>query len=291
MSVGRANSILSIKTARTEAVKGGLRLALADSTRLYDTCGPPARWRQHGDPHLLLRHRCPSRDQLLLHRPGALARRHRGQVRTRGRAGGPDRACRDDQLRIRVAEPDIDERMDRRHVVDVHDRQDLAARTCRRTVCRPGRRSDGRCRPSSCPTAWPTCTVYFPGTYPNPVTLDGPTYFTSGHLLLRGHGDSSRAAPTWSSAPAAVSTKVAQRSARGLLRRQRAVDAQHQRPRGHVRVRRSRPSGGRQRRRSGRSRCGSTSDTLRPATTRRGAVGGRVHLVRERQVGRRRDHG
>ncbi len=30
------------------------------------------------------------------------------------------------------------------------------------------------------PIDFPTCTVYFPGTYPDQVVLDGPTYFTSG---------------------------------------------------------------------------------------------------------------
>ena len=30
------------------------------------------------------------------------------------------------------------------------------------------------------PAGYPTCTVYFPGTYVDPVTLSGPTYFTSG---------------------------------------------------------------------------------------------------------------
>ena len=30
------------------------------------------------------------------------------------------------------------------------------------------------------PSGFPTCRVYFPGTYPDPVVLDGPTYFASG---------------------------------------------------------------------------------------------------------------
>ena len=30
------------------------------------------------------------------------------------------------------------------------------------------------------PAGYPTCTVYFPGTYVDPLTLTGPTYFTSG---------------------------------------------------------------------------------------------------------------
>ena len=30
------------------------------------------------------------------------------------------------------------------------------------------------------PAGYPTCRVYFPGTYPDPVVLDGPTFFTSG---------------------------------------------------------------------------------------------------------------
>ena len=40
MAVGRANTVLSVKTARTEAVKAGLRMAMAEPTRLYDACGP-----------------------------------------------------------------------------------------------------------------------------------------------------------------------------------------------------------------------------------------------------------
>ena len=30
------------------------------------------------------------------------------------------------------------------------------------------------------PIDFPACTVYFPGTYPDQVVLDGPAYFTSG---------------------------------------------------------------------------------------------------------------
>ena len=39
--VGRArpNTVLSNKSARTEAVKAGLRIAMAEPTRLYETCG------------------------------------------------------------------------------------------------------------------------------------------------------------------------------------------------------------------------------------------------------------
>ena len=34
--------------------------------------------------------------------------------------------------------------------------------------------------PEFLPDGVAECTVYFPGTYPNPVTIDGPTYFASG---------------------------------------------------------------------------------------------------------------
>ena len=30
------------------------------------------------------------------------------------------------------------------------------------------------------PDGFPECTVYFPGTFQDPVTISGPTYFTSG---------------------------------------------------------------------------------------------------------------
>ena len=39
MTVGRANTVLTTKTKRTEAVKAALRVAMAKPTRLYDTCG------------------------------------------------------------------------------------------------------------------------------------------------------------------------------------------------------------------------------------------------------------
>ena len=152
MSVGRANSMLSIKTARTEAVKAGLRLALAEPTRLYETCGPPLGGANVGDPRLLgERHRRPGRDQVLLHRPGAVPR-HPTEVR-HGLAAvqnGQTVPARNDQLRIRVAEPDVDERVDRRYVVDVRDRQDLVARPAdaRAVAQAPGRMADAR--PSSC---------------------------------------------------------------------------------------------------------------------------------------------
>ena len=33
---------------------------------------------------------------------------------------------------------------------------------------------------SPMPAGYPACTVYFPGTYVDPLVLTGPTYFTSG---------------------------------------------------------------------------------------------------------------
>ncbi len=45
------------------------------------------------------------------------------------------------------------------------------------------------------PTGYPSCTVYFPGTYLDPLVLDGPTFFTSGiyyfenEVRVEGGGD------------------------------------------------------------------------------------------------------
>ena len=120
----------------------------------------------------------------------------------------------------------------------------------------------------------PECTVYFPGTYPNPVTIDGPTLLRVGHLLLRGHPDHlrrrrrgrrsaavrSKVAPTISTPPSTPSTRpprttstasgrtfVFGKSGRLVVdNARRAADqvAVQQALRGRRRRRRARPSAG-----------------------------------------------
>ena len=72
MSVGRDNTVLSIKTARTEAVKAGLRIALAEpTTALRDVRAG----RRHGRHPRSRRAGSTCRcDQVLLHRQRVVAR-------------------------------------------------------------------------------------------------------------------------------------------------------------------------------------------------------------------------
>ncbi len=79
------------------------------------------------------------------------------------------------------------------------------------------------------PIDFPTCTVYFPGTYTDQVVLDGPTYFTSGIYYfeneVRVEGGASVVVGPWRR------LRMHERPGGDLLRRERSGHPQHERPR------------------------------------------------------------
>ena len=85
MAVGRANTVLSVKTARTEAVKAGLRMAMAEPTRLYDACGPAG---GHQQRHVVDDGHEGARVDQVLQDPEGFPRHRPGQVRLGGRTKG-----------------------------------------------------------------------------------------------------------------------------------------------------------------------------------------------------------
>jgi hypothetical protein len=175
MAVGRANTVLSVKTARTEAVKAGLRMAMAEPTRLYDACGPAGATSSVALTTTGMS--VPVKTECFKIREGfsldtaqvryGLAAVQKGQSVPPGMLStgyvSPDPASTSawqadtslKSLTNKVWMPDL----------PVHG---LSPRA-------PG----GWLMPT--PT-FPACKVYFPGTYKNPVTISGPTptYFASG---------------------------------------------------------------------------------------------------------------
>lgn len=173
VAVVSANNVLSDKNERIEAVKAGLRISLADPQGLYQTCTP-------GTSGKLT--------------PLALAdvdiNGH--TVRTNCLLQDSAQALSGDELRVGVtatrlnAAPPVEllgtsfssttsasEWLGLTSESTETDRIWLPrlAVASTKTQSRTGTQmQDG----------FPTCTVYFPGTYRNAVVLDGPTFFTSG---------------------------------------------------------------------------------------------------------------
>ena len=172
MAVGRANSVLSVKTARTEAVKAGLRIAMAEPTRLYETCG--AGGGTVGIPltatglAIPVSTKCYFIDSALSLESAqvrlGLAAVQKGQSVPAGMLStgyvSPDPASTsawiaDTALKSEVNKiwmPDLP-------VHGLSPRSPLGWQM---------------------PAGFPECTIYFPGTYSNAITIDGPTYFASG---------------------------------------------------------------------------------------------------------------
>ncbi len=173
VSVMRHNTALSEKTQRTEAVRAGLRIALADPISLYEECkeaGENTRVTLASPPDfdVDVTTTCYSigfatarNDEEL--RQGAVTVRV-GAVPPSMLQGVPDpvptRAAPTDWLAEVTATSQTD--MIWLPNLPVHG---LNLRSPSGTQM---------------PAGFPTCTVYFPGTYPDPVVLNGPTFFTSG---------------------------------------------------------------------------------------------------------------
>ena len=173
-AVSRQTRILQSKTTRLEAVKGGLRTALADPVGLFKTCDAagltvPVNLAGPG-LGTAVSTQCWKMSSSLAEDPSTI-RYGSGttQVGAAVPAGvvGPlmpgSGAAPPEQWTSLISSVPSDDRI---WVPDL-----------------PSRHVSLRSPTGySMPVGYPACTVYFPGTYPDPITIDGatPVYFTSG---------------------------------------------------------------------------------------------------------------
>lgn len=171
VSVMKHNTALSEKTQRVEAVRAGLRVALADPISLYETCrvaGENTQVTLASPPGFDVTTKCYSigfataRDEDEL-RQGAVTTRV-GQAPPAMLQGLPS------PVPTRTAPADW--------LADVTPKSETGK------VWLPNLPVHGLNLRSPVGTqmaaGFATCTVYFPGTYPDPVVIGGPTFFTSG---------------------------------------------------------------------------------------------------------------
>ena len=179
MSVLRANEALSEKTAKAEAVKAGFRMAMAEPADLYETCGyaglntsrplpsPGLDIATTSECFLLENTRAVDDSDL----PYGLATTHVSYSTPTG-AG-----------MIGTTYPGSSDPSDPTSWLD-----DAESASTDDMVWLPNLPVHGlnlRTGPRELPpeyvmNGYTTCDVYFPGTYKQPIELDGPVYFTSG---------------------------------------------------------------------------------------------------------------
>ncbi len=173
MSVMRANTVLSEKSKRIEAVKAGLRVSLADPVKLYEACGAggpstPITLAPTTASNIGVTTRCYFID----HQTAQAATELRyGLTATRAAATPPASLSGKSYV---AADP-------------AATRQWWSATTktsATNKIWLPDLATHGLNRRaasgSTMPAGFPTCRVYFPGTYLDPLVLNGPTYFASG---------------------------------------------------------------------------------------------------------------
>jgi hypothetical protein len=232
VTVLRANRVLSERTQRAEAVKAGLRMAFASPRDLYEYCGPDNTgtyvWvdlapvtvnGQQVDTrcHTIDVAAAQSNDE---RRFGLVATRIGEQIPVELTPADPP-----------VADPPLPPTRynGMATATDTHAwLADTTEESLTGKIWRPRLPSHGisprSASGTTMPSGWPTCRVFFPGTYPDPIILDGPTFFTSGVYYFESEvrviggadvviGDGSTAAcrnddPSWTG-PRSVSTQDA----------------------------------------------------------------------------------
>lgn len=192
ITVGKQNTVLSNKLKRQEAVKAGLRVALADPVGLYNHCAETGG--NLAAPEIdgvALRNRCEFLDFALAENEEDL---HLGLVATRVGEAVPEGLAAIVQ-KDATGQPVIVDGKPVRLVfapttddpgewLDPAAAHAPSADSTPRRIWLPNlpshalnlRSPDGY----RMPDGYPACTVYFPGTYADPLTIDGPAYFTSG---------------------------------------------------------------------------------------------------------------
>jgi hypothetical protein len=176
MSIIRANTVLSEKTQRLEAVKGGFRIALANPVDLYHLCG------EAGETTAV-----------------DLAGARITGFDVASRCYYVDYAATDssDALRIGLTTTAVGstipveltgtryESTTTTGWLDLTSTESLTDRIWLPNLPEHGislRSPNGH----SMPAGFETCKVYFPGRFVDPVVLNGPTYFVSGVYYFEG---------------------------------------------------------------------------------------------------------
>ncbi len=173
VSVLKANTVLSAKTQRIEAVKGGLRLALAEPQELYQACA-------NSGPTVAVR----------------LADSELNDKTVTTNCYMIDVASSQsaEEIRFGVATTRVGTPPPAGLAGNTYVPADPASTTEWQTVATTASETDKIWLPnlpvhalsprapggSAMAAGFPTCRVYFPGTYVDPITLNGPTFFTSG---------------------------------------------------------------------------------------------------------------
>jgi hypothetical protein len=192
-AIGRQNTVLSTKTKRQEAVKAGLRTVLADPSKLFEYCA-------EGSPSLAgpgidgidVETTCNFIDFSLAELDEDL---HLGLVATRVGETIPNSLEAINQTDVN-GDPLLDGAGNPLRFIytpqttDVAEWLDPAAPHAPSSVSAPRRIwlpnlpvHSVNLRGASgfpMPDGYPECRVFFPGTYRDPIVLDGPTYFASG---------------------------------------------------------------------------------------------------------------
>lgn len=170
--VMRANHVLSEKTQKIEAAKAGLRLALSDPVSLYERCG-------EGGPTVPVRLASPtltgrtvtSNCYYVNFATAQAANEQRLGLVTTLQGAQPPQALKGTSYVPSSAATNA-------WVADT-----TTASTTGK-IWLPNLPVHALTRRAAAgyqmPAGYPTCRVFFPGTYTDPITLTGPTYFTSG---------------------------------------------------------------------------------------------------------------
>lgn len=169
-TVFKANQALSTRTQRLESVKAGLRVVLADPVALYDACNNPGDTTLAGTSMsgVTVTSRCRVIGAEFAQNSAEL---RLGLVASQVGQAAPQELSGDQFVPTDPLSPsNWSEEATVESETDKVWLPDLPVHALNL------RSSDGH----EMPPVYPTCTVYFPGTYTQPVTLDGPTFFTSG---------------------------------------------------------------------------------------------------------------
>ena len=236
MAVTKASSIVDNKAQRVEATKGALRVAMADLVNLYKACegtGPNS-GQVLADPQtkIAVRTTCYLMRQNVAEdedkRPYGVAATQAGTVLP---------AYFADKGNVYTDSGNADANL---------WRTKTSLPRLRDTIWYPNlpahALSPRSPTPYDMPIEFGECQVYFPGTYDQPMVINGtkPTYFASGIYYFENTVDGHRKGHhrRWRR----CGRRLHHRSGGRVLRGECPDDAQHHRPRGHLRVRHERPA-------------------------------------------------
>lgn len=167
-AVSRHNTTLSAKTARIEAVKSGLRLALADPSALYEHCGTATTLASTVTSGHTVNTTCQFIDFQVAQSADEL---RLGVVATEVGRTPPDSLTGDFFVPSDPTSPTEWQTL-------------ISLESVTGQVWLPNLPVHALDRRSptgyQMPAGYPQCTVYFPGTYSDPIVLSGPVFFTSG---------------------------------------------------------------------------------------------------------------